>query len=719
MAEAIASCRICAGTCALRLTLDDGRIVAVHGDRSNPLTRGYACIKGLTLHEAHASPDRLHHPLRRREDGGFDEIPLETALDEIADRLDTLIGESGPQSIAAFKGTMAYTNFLANAMLPAFLGAIGSNAYYSTMTVDQSAKWVTFERLGGWEAGKDSFEVADVLLIVGSNPLVSLSTFNFVLQNPVKAMREARARGLKLIVIDPRETETARHADVFLQPLPGEDPAVLAGLIHIILDKGWHDAEFCAAQAAGLDTLARAVAPFTPSYVAARAGVPEEALREAAALFAAPVPDGGGLRRKRGSGASGTGPNMAAHSNLSEHLLECLNVVCGRFARAGDRVMNPGVLGRRMPRRAQVIAPRRSWEEAANRAPGGYGMLFGERMSGALIDDIMADSPSRVRALIVDGGNPAVALPDPRRTAEGLRALDLLVSIDPFLTPTARLSHYVIPPTMMLERHDVGSRDYEAIVTFAPYGRYDAPVIAPPPGSEATDDWIILWEILRRMGRGVTLDGERFDMERRPTSEELIALLLRESAVPLEEIRRHAAGHIFDVPPMTVAPRDPADMVRFDLAPADILAEIAVVRTEQGGSGEYTHRLSVRRMRDVQNTMFHHLPSIRTRVPTNAAWLHPDDLTALALGDGDPAMLSSCHGRIDCIVRSDPSVRPGVVSITHGWGGLAGESGPEAGVNVNALASALEQRDPINAMPLLSGFPVRIERVAQLVQVEP
>lgn len=707
MHEAIASCRICAGRCALRLSFDDdSRITAVHGDKSNPLTRGYACIKGLTLPEAHASPERLHHPLRRRSDGSFEQIPLEIALDEIAARLGALIALSGPQAVAAFKGTMAYTNFLANALLPAFLQALGSTAYYSTMTIDQSAKWVTFDRLGGWAAGKDSFADADVLMMVGTNPLVSLSTFNFALQNPVKAMREARARGLKLVVIDPRATETARHADVFLQPLPGEDPALLAGLIHIILREGWHDAEFCAAFANGLDALRSAVAPFTPDHVAARAGVAADDLYRAAALFAEPID---GHRRKRGSAASGTGPNMAPHANLSEHLVECLNVICGRFARAGDPVMNPGVLGPRVPRRAEVIAPRRSWEDDANRAPGGFGMLFGERMSGALIDDIMADSPDRVRALIVDGGNPAIALPDARRAAEGLGALDLLVTIDPFLTPTARLSHYVLPPTMMLERADVGSRDYETVITFAPYGQYDAPVIAPPAGSEATDDWILLWEILRRMGRTVVLDDEPFDMDARPDSEAMIAFLLRGSAVPFDAIRRHAGGHIFDVPPMTVAPGDPASSARFELAPPDIVAEIGAVRADGAGAHGFTHRFAVRRIRDVQNTMFHDLPSVRARVTANAAFLHPDDLAALGLRDGDEAVLSSLYGRLRCVVRADPTVRAGVVSMTHGWGALAGATGPEPGVNVNALTSG-HVRDPINAMPVFTGFPVRVSR---------
>lgn len=711
---AFASCRICAGRCGLRLTLDaDQHIMTIHGDKSNPLTRGYACIKGLKLHEAHYSPQRLHHPLKRRPDGSFEQISLEQALDEIAAHLARLINADGPQSIAAYKGTMTYTNVLANETLRAFLSALGSTAFYSTMTIDQSAKWVTCERLGAWAAGKDPFESADVLMMVGTNPLVSLATFNFALQNPVKQMREAKARGMKLIVIDPRLTETARHADLHLQPLPGEDPWILACLLNIILAQGWHDREFCSAHVEGLEHLRQAVAAFTPERVAARAGVTASELLAAARLFAEPIAVSAGVRRKRGSAASGTGPNMAPHANLAEHLLECLNVVCGRFARPGDRVMNPGVLGPRRPRRAEVIAPGRGWEHGA-KAPGGYGMLFGERMTGALADDILSDDPGRVRALIVSGGNPALAVPGARHIAEALGRLDLLVTIDPFLTPTARLSHYVLPPRMMLERHDVFDRTYETIVTFAPYGHYDRPVIEPPAGSEAVEDWVLFWELAGRLGRAIELEGEVLDMRTRPSSEELIALLLRDSQVSFADLQRHAPGHIFDLPPMRVEPGDPASRARFVVAPKDVVAELAALGgVAPSREPAFPYRLAVRRLRDVQNTMYHVTPETRARTPTNFALLHPSDLEALGLQDGDWGRIVSAHGEIIARTRADPSVRPSVVSMTHGWGALPLDKGREPGVNVNLLTSGADGRDPINAMPVMTAFGVRLERLAE------
>lgn len=716
--EAVTSCRICAGMCSLRLARDaSGRIVSARGDKSNPLTRGYACIKGLQLPAAHASPDRLLHPLKRLPDGRFVRVPLDEALDEIAQRLQNLVAVHGPDSVAGFRGTMNYSNQTANAMLPAWLAALGSNSFFSTMTIDQSAKWVTFERLGGWAAGRDPFLAADVLMFVGTNPLVSLSTFNFPSQHPVQQMRDAIERGTRFIVIDPRRSETARHASVFLQPWPGEDAALLAGLLRIILDEGWHDAAFCARHVHGLDELRRALMPFDVDAVAQRCGVSGESLFEAAAAFARP--ENG--RPKRGSAASGTGANMGPHSNLVEHLVECLNVVCGRYARAGDAVANPGVLGPACPRSAQVIAPQRSWERGAKSHVGGWGMLFGQKMSGALADEIETPGPGQVRALFVDGGNPAAAMPGHERFVAALQSLDLLVTIDPFMTATARLSHFIIPPTMMFEHADLGTRDYESFVLHVPYSQYARKVAEPPDGAEVVDDWFVFWSLAKRMGKPIVFDGVALDMERAPTQEELLAILARNASVPFEQIQAHPEGRIFDVAGATVQPGDPASAARFQVAPQDVVQELDSAAREpsaraQAANEGFTHLLAVRRVRDVQNTMYRHLDAIRKRVPHNPAWLHPDDLLALGIATGDRIAIASAHGRIEAIAEADDSMRPGVVSISHGWGGLPGDTSdgndPHAGgVNVNRLTTTRSGLQTINAMPQLTALPVRVTSI--------
>ena len=713
------ACRICAGQCALDVALDDqGRITSIRGDHDDPVSRGYACIKGLTLHEAHQSESRLLHPLRRRADGTFERVSFDNALDDIAERLQRISAVHGPNAIAGFKGTMNYTNFIANLLLPAFMRAIGSTAFYSQMTIDQSAKWVAVERLGVWGAGKDPFETADVLMMVGTNPLVSLATFNFALQNPVKQMRKAKARGMKLIVIDPRRTETAVHADLHLQPLPGEDSTVLAAILNVILERGWHDAEFCERYVDGLDELKAAIAPFSSERVEHRVGLSPGQITAAAAMFAEPIVTPVGTRRKRGSGASGAGPNMARNGNIFEHLLEALNVICGRFAREGEAVPHPGVIGPRKERRAQVYPPLRGWESAEDRSPSGYGRLFGERMTGALADDILCDAPDRVRAMIVDGGNPAISVPEPKRIGEALSKLDLLVTIDPFMTRTAALSDYILPPTMIFERYELGSRDYEGITSFAPYAQYTKPIVAPPEGSEVAHDWVILWEIARRMGNIIELDGEAMDMTTRPDDEAMIAHLLKRSAVPFEELKRSAAGKIYDVPPMAVLPADKDSGARFQLAPDDVIAEIEQLYIEVG-NGEYPLRLACRRMREVQNTMYHHLATIHRRTPYNPLQLNPEDMRNLGIHDGENILVRSPYGELHAVARADDSLRPGVVTMTHGWDLSTGRDEKGRTANVNWLTSTTYDRDPINAMPVMSAIPVAVEPRARQKPTQP
>jgi anaerobic selenocysteine-containing dehydrogenase len=704
---AYTSCRICAGQCGLRLEIADaGRVVSVRGDEDNPVTLGYACSKGITLAEAHHHPDRVLHPLKRGPDGRFVRVGLEQALDEIAAIMREIIAGAGPDAVAGFRGTMNYSNLAANHMLPEWLRCLGSSSFFSTMTIDQSAKWITFERLGGWAAGRDPLESADVLLWVGTNPLVSLSTFNFDLQHPVLRLRQAKVRGLKLVVIDPRRTESARHADVFLQPLPGEDVTVLAGLLHLIFRHGWEDRGFCDRYAPGRQALAHAVSAFTPDYVAARAGVEPDDLLRAAAVFAEPLPD----RRKRGSAASGTGPDMGPHSNLAEHLVECLNVVCGRYARAGDRVPNPGVLGARLPRRAQVIPPQRGWQRGPLSRVRNLGRVFGEKMSGALADEILTPGQGRMRALFVDGGNPVIALPEQRKTERALRALDLLVVIDPFLTATARLAHYVLPPRMMLERHDLGSRDYEVHTMQRPYAQYAEPVLSPPPDSELVEDWRVFYELARRLDIALTFDGVPLDMQSAPSTEDLLRVLTRHSSVPFDDIRGATRGRVFDVPEQFVEPPEPGASACFDVAPGDVMTELESVRAEPLSCAAGKFRLAVRRLRDVQNTMYHTLDGVRRRVPHNQAYLHPEDMTALTLEEGGRIEITSAHGTICLPARADATVRRGVVSVPHGWGDLLDAAGGEVapGANTNVLTSASEHGDPINAMPCLTGLPVQL-----------
>ncbi len=698
-------CRICSAMCGVLLSLDEsGKIAGIRGDQDHPVGKGYACAKGLQAGALSDHPERILKPLKRLPDGSFIEIGLEAALDEIAEQLAGIIAENGPSAVGLFKGTQMYQNATASQMSVDFMKAIGSTSYYSTVTIDQSSHMVTAGRMGTWNAGKHRFEDSDVALLVGTNPLVSVAGYGLLDFNPVRRLKAAKQAGLKLIVIDPRHTETAKQADCFVQLVPGEDPTVLAGIIRIILANEWEDVAFCRRFVNGLDELRRAVDPYTPEYVAARARVPESTLETAARLFA--------HDSRRGIAIIGTGGAMAPRSNLSDHLTETLNVICGRLLRAGERVLNPGVLSPPREFVAEVIPPDRQWERGPKSSTG-HGMLFGEKMSGILADEMLLAGPGRLRALLVDGANPAVALPDQRKAVAGLRNLDLLVSIEPYMTATAMLSHYIIPPKMLYERVDIAKpADWEGFLAGPAFNQYVPAVVEPPHGSELIDDWYLFWALAKRLNAELSFAGQSLDMTgQAPTTDNLLDILFRDSRIPLDTLRSLPRGRIFDEEAVLVKEGDVASGNRFEIAPPDIVADLAEVRTEPSRtSAEYPFLMTVRRIRSTHNSLGRDLAETRKRGTFNPAYVHPDDLRSLDLVEGDLVELCTEVAEIPAIVSSDTSMQRGVVSMTHCWGMLPGSDYLATGISTSQLVRTDANVEAINAMPAMSAIPVAIRK---------
>ena len=705
--ECISFCRICAGGCGIRLGVEDGkRIVSVRGDPDSPLSRGYACFKGLQAAESHQGPARLLRPLKRLADGRQVEIESEQALGEIAERIAALTDEHGPEALAVFCGNGALFNIPAYLMHRPFLAALGSDQYFSTLTIDQSAKFVSFGRLGGWKAGFPSFDHMDVVLMFGANPLVSHSAVGFLQNDPVRRLKQRRAEGLKLIVVDPRNTETARNADLLLQPFPGEDAAIAGGLIRMILAEGWHDRDFCETYvgAERMAALAAAVASLEPDYVERRAGLKPGQLGTVAEWFARDA--------RSGCAMTATGPSMAPFSNLAQHLIDCLNVVCGRFLRAGEPVHQIAAMGVRRPVHAEVVAPRRPWEKAGPSRIRGARMLYGERPTGTLADEILTPGEGQIRALIVDGGDPVTSFPDHRRAARAMAALDLLVSIEPWRSPTTAYADYVLPPRLLYERADL-PMNLGVACWPGGWAQYTAPMVEVPEGSDLVDDWYVFWRIAQRLDRPILYNGVPLEMEVPPATDDLIAAIMKDAPIPLEELRRHPHGIDIGTGGEVVLPA--RSDARFDPMPEDVAKELAAFLAEDRGARAegYSHLLIPRRMRDLFNSNGRHLRTVRKRTPYNPAYLHPDDLAAQGVADGELVELVSAFGRVRAIAGGDQALKRGVVSIAHGWGGTPEEAeDPEsAGTPVNALIDTDLNYESINAMPHMSAVPVNIVRI--------
>ena len=705
--EKLSFCRICMGTCGMVVTIDDddGRLIDIRADRDDPQTLGFACFKGLRAVEAHANPNRVLRPMKRLADGTLAPIALETALDEIAERLAAIRARHGPEAIGGYKGGGGFFTSSAVVMLNAFLKGLGSPKSYSSATIDQSAKYVTHGRLGLWPPGKQPVSRCEVMLLVGTNPMVSVNP-PFETRNPVKRMKEARARGMKLIVIDPRRSETAGYADVHLRPLPGEDVTVIAGLHHIILREGWQDADFCAQQVGDLEALRAAVAPFTPDYVAARADVSPDLLHEAARLFA--------TEGRKGFAGSSTGPDMGPHSNLAEHLIEGLNVICGKLVRAGEAVGNAGAILPRYPRKAQVTPAPRWWEAGPKSRIDGSGYIGDEMMTGVMADEILTPGEGQVRALIVHGGNPASAVPDQRKIVRALRSLDLLVCIEPTMSITAELADYILPSFMQYERPDLPFWLYEGMIyQDEAFTRYTPAVAAPPAGSALVDDWYVFWSLAKRLGTPIDYLGEPLDMGVPPTTDVLLARAARHAPVSFDEIRVAPRGLIVDPRPLVAEPADPGWTGRFAVMPDDVRGEIADALAEPVDDQRFPFRLAVRRLRETFNSVGRDLPGVRKRVPYNRAFIHPDDLADIGAVAGDEVEISSASGSIVAAAEPDPTLRRRVLSVPHGFGGLPDAAGNRGyyqdGVSANLLLDDAV-RETINAMPRMTGIKVSLRR---------
>lgn len=690
-------CRICPATCGLLLEVTDGTVTRVRGDAENPLTGGYTCSKGRRIGDFHADPRRFRSAMRRTRSGQLAPVATDDAIAEIAARLEQIVAAHGPDSVALITGTQAAMASLTGPFARGWFRTLGSRSMFTPQTIDQSAKWVAEGRLGAWAAGRQRFDESDVWMLVGTNPLVSMQggdITGFPVHNGFRRLHAEQQRGLTLIVVDPRRTETASRADVHLQLVPGSDAVLFAGLIHVILDEGLADAEFCARWVDGLEALRAAVARFTPDVVASACGIPAADVVRAARIFG---------RARKGMATTGTGPDMGPVANLAEHLVQCINVICGRFPREGDRQAHGGVLGAGRPRPAEAIGPDRDWERGP-RDRFGYGQMHGESPIGTLPDRILDQREDQIRALVVVGANPACAIPDQSKTVRALRALDLLVTLDPYPSETAQLADFVIAPTMQLESPDT-TRAYESLID-APFAQYTAAILPRPAGT--IEDWDFFLRLSWAMGKTLRIAGVEYPPGPVPSAHEVLASFTRRARIPLEEVMRYPHGRMYDVPAGLVDPPSPAGTGRFAVLPGDVEAELAAVPTQSVPTPQRPFLLVVRRSRETLNSMGRQLPGVPGRA-YNPCFVHPEDLAGLELDTGAVVRLASDHGAITAVVEADGSMRRGVVSMTHAFGALSDDDPLRDGTNTGRLVSLSMQLQTISAMPRMSALPVAIE----------
>jgi anaerobic selenocysteine-containing dehydrogenase len=700
-------CRFCHAVCGIEVDIEDGRAIGVRGDKDHPVSQGYLCVKGRALIEQHDHPDRLRRPRQRLADGSWRAIPSRQAMDEVAARLQALIARDGPSAVAVYSGTHGLFS-AAKPSIIAWINGIGSHWYFTPNTIDQPSQQIGVARHGGWDAGGQRFADADVLMFLGNNPGVSAFSREGgpPYANAFMHLRDAKRRGMKLIAVDPRRTELARSADVHLQVKPGEDPTLLAGMVRVIVEEHLYDHTFVAAHVEGLETLRTAVAPYTRDYVEARTGVPAALMEQAARMFAG---------ARRGTAMTCTGVNMAPRPDVTQHLTVALNSLCGRFRRAGDSVRNPGVL--KPPREfyAEVQPPQPIWGRGPRSRFRGLGQFGVEMPINVFADEVLTPGAGQIKALICVGGNPVMAFPDQDRIIAALRALELSVVLDVKMNATARLAHYVFGCKLSLEKPGT-SRTAEGQLDI-PFAQYTPALLQPD--FDVIEEWEFFWGLAHRMRTPLVFeDGRQLDIDRQPTSDEYLDFTHAGSRVPLDEVRKYPGGRVFEPPePVQVQPpRAARAAARMNLAPAAVIEQLVEIRAEPlspsggyGGDDRFTHRLISRRTLELFNSTGDHLPRLRQRSLSSAAFMHPLDLQRLGVRAGEIVRIESDHACIDAVATASTDVPSGVISMAHARGGLPhGDSDEVDRSSTNRLVSTERDFEPLSGIPRQSAIPVNV-----------
>ncbi|MEG1997238.1 MAG: molybdopterin-dependent oxidoreductase, partial [Clostridiales bacterium] len=437
-------CRMCADRCGVNLYLENGRIVDIDGFKDYPVNKGRMCVKGRAAQDLVYHPDRLLKPLKKT-DHGWQEIPLEQALDEIAVKIKKVQQQYGERAVSVWKGEavgFAQQEDIARR----FIHAIGSPNYFSNDTACWVGKYIGYcLGYGQWQMG--DYPQAKLIMLWGVNPPYSMATM-------MQDIMKGRENGAKMIVIDPRLSAVARQADIYVQLRPGTDGALALGLANLLISSNRYDRDFISRFTVGFDKFAAYVKKFTPEYVSAETSVPVAVIHEIADIMAAAAPQiafhcGNGLEHHI------NGVNNVRAVSMLDALNGCLDTPGG--TRLGE---GPGLRGLTL---YDEIPLRHLEPIGSTKYPVFYDFRQ-ECHTMMSMDTMLTDKPYPLKAMLLTAANPVLSNPNTDKVKKALASLDLLVVRDLFMTETAELADYVLPAASFLEREELHSDSYQQIL---------------------------------------------------------------------------------------------------------------------------------------------------------------------------------------------------------------------------------------------------------------
>jgi anaerobic selenocysteine-containing dehydrogenase len=746
--SAYRTCPLCEATCGLEIKLDGERIVSIRGDHADVFSQGFICPKGSALRALHEDPDRVRTPLIREGDG-YREAGWDEAFTLIDERLSPILARDR-NAVAVYLGNPNAHN-ISNLLYTRVLNrALSSRNVYSASTVDQFPKQMASALMFGTATTVPVPDVdrTDHLLVLGANPLASNGSL-MTAPDMRGRLQALRARGGKLVVVDPRRTRTAQAADEHHFIRPGTDALLLFALVTTLFEEGLADpGERISEMCEGLDEVRELSAPFTPDAVAPVCEIGSDEIRRLARELAA-APSAAVYGR--------IGTCTQEFGTLASWLVDVLNVLTGNLDRPGGAMFPLAAAGHANAAGEPGRGRGARFGRFASRVRG-LGEVFGELPAVCLAEEIDTPGEGQVRALITISGNPVISTPNSRRLDEALDGLEFMISLDVYVNETTRHADVILPAPSPLHRSHYDLALYQFAVRNV--ANYSPPVLAPQ--SELPDEWLTLLRLagvaagmgpeadlavlddgvaralvareLETAGSttaGLSADQVMAALEPRVGPERLLDLMLRagpygdgfgsraETGLSLAALE--AAPHGIDLGPL--APRLPDALRtrsgRIELAPEPLVADVSRLRAALSRPVSDGPVLIGRRHLRSNNSWMHNLPVLVKGKPRCTLHVHPEDAVRYGLTDGDPARLRSRTGTVDAHVEVTDEVMPGVVSLPHGWGHDAQDTrmsvaAEHPGSNSNILADEL-LIDALSGNAVLNGIPVEIAPIPRLV----
>lgn len=717
MSEHFTYCRICESNCGMIATVKNDQIVAMRPDPDHVLTQGWSCPKGLAMPQVTHNPKRILHPQRKRADGSFERISWKTALREIAERMNHIRAEHGDEAIGFYEGTATMLSYSAAAALKGMAAAFDTKHYYASASMDANPRFVASKLLYGSSVMLPLPDMphTDFMLIMGSNPVASHGSLIGSVK-PRQVMNGIVDRGGRVVVVDPRRTETARYFEhVPIQP--DGDSYLLFSMLHVIFAEGLENLGHAQSYVSRLEELKSAVKPYPPEVTTQHTGIAPEVVKQLARDFSS------------ADSAVAYGRLGACTGNfglLLTFLMDVLNVVTGNIDKRGGMKFGDSWVDFE---KVLVNSFLDSYGQKRSRI-GGFPDVMGMMPVGILADEINTPGKGQLRAMIVVAGNPGQSVPETSRVKEALKKLDLLVSLEINFTETNQHADYILPTTTFLEREDTTGIGM-SITMHELFMQWTDPVISPR--GETRQEW----EIIRDLCAEMNIVPSPSPQIRRlgwlgrlltPSPKVMHDLMLRLSSIGdlfglrpgglnIKKLKEQfPSGMVRGEAPLGVLPeRLYHDDGCVHLICDEIASEIKRLDETAAPDEEYPFRMFGGRESRTMNTWMRNAEKLRVGEPGPACTINPEDAKWLGLSEGELGRVRSRTGSIEARFRISEDVVPGTVYIPHGWSSISAREDFGARnehFNVNEITTANPLTlEPLTGTATLNGVHVHIEAV--------